>query len=79
MDVGAKSEIYDLMNRLTRQGMALLVVSSDLPEILAVCDRSLVMFLGRLTGDIPAAELTEESIMLCATGEGFERSGHGAH
>jgi ABC-type sugar transport system ATPase subunit len=76
VDVGAKSEIYDLMNRLTRQGMALLVVSSDLPEILCVCDRSLIMFQGRLTGDISAAELTEESIMLCATGEGPERNGH---
>lgn len=77
VDVGAKSEIYRLMDRLTRQGLALLVVSSDLPEVLAVCDRALVMFQGRLSGELTSAGMTEASIMFLATGEEAGRGEHG--
>jgi ribose transport system ATP-binding protein len=68
IDVGAKSEIYALMDQLAHQGLALLMISSDLEEILGMSDRVLVMHEGRLAGDIPRAALTEEAIMQLATG-----------
>jgi ABC-type sugar transport system ATPase subunit len=67
IDVGAKAEIYTLMKRLASEGMAILVTSSELPELLAVCDRILVMCEGRLTADLPRTEATEEAIMHAAT------------
>ena len=67
IDVGAKAEIYALMKRLANAGMAILVTSSELPELLAVCDRILVLCEGRLTADLPRAEATEEAIMHAAT------------
>ena len=68
IDVGAKAEIYQLMAELSRQGITLLMVSSDLPELLAVCSRILVVWQGRITGDLPASRADEASIMRCATG-----------
>jgi len=68
IDVGAKSEIYNLMNQLAQQGLALLMISSDLEEILGMSDRVLVMHEGRLAGEIPRPALTEEAIMRLATG-----------
>ena len=67
IDVGAKAEIYTLMRRLAADGMAIIMTSSELPELLAVCDRIAVLCEGRLTADIPRAEATEESIMHAAT------------
>ncbi len=67
IDVGAKAEIYALMKRLADQGMSILVTSSELPELLAVCDRILVLCEGRLTADLPRSEATEEAIMHAAT------------
>jgi ribose transport system ATP-binding protein len=67
IDVGAKAEIYALMKRLADEGMSILVTSSELPELLAVCDRILVMCEGRLTADLPRREATEETIMHAAT------------
>jgi len=67
IDVGAKSEIYALIRRLAADGMAVMMTSSELPELLAVCDRILVLCEGRLTAVIPRAEATEESIMTAAT------------
>ncbi len=67
IDVGAKAEIYALLRRLAGQGMALLLTSSELPELLAVCDRILVFCDGRLTADLPRSEATEERIMSAAT------------
>ena len=67
IDVGAKAEIYALMKRLADAGMSILVTSSELPELLAVCDRILVLCEGRLTADIARADATEESIMHAAT------------
>ncbi len=68
VDIGAKAEIYGLLARLNAQGVAVLLVSSDLPEVLAVCHRTLVMFQGRLTGDLAGERMTEDAIMHCATG-----------
>jgi ABC-type sugar transport system ATPase subunit len=67
IDVGAKAEIYALMRRLAEGGMGILMTSSELPELLAVCDRILVLCEGRLTAEFPHAEATEEAIMTAAT------------
>ncbi len=67
IDVGAKAEIYLLMKRLAAQGMAIIMTSSELPELLAVSDRILVLCEGRLTAVLPRSEATEESIMHAAT------------
>ncbi len=68
IDVGAKAEIYALMNRLTAQGLAILMISSELPEVLAMSDRVVVMHEGRTTGELPRAEATPERVMELATG-----------
>jgi ribose transport system ATP-binding protein len=68
IDVGAKVEIYKMMNDLARQGVAILMVSSELPEILGMSDRILVMRGGRIQGELTRAEATEEKIMEFATG-----------
>ncbi|KXK60562.1 ABC transporter ATP-binding protein [Micromonospora rosaria] len=68
VDVGAKAEIYRLFRTLADEGVAILVSSSDLPELLTVSDRIAVMAAGRLVGVIPAAEATEEKVMALATG-----------
>lgn len=67
IDVGAKAEIYDLVNAVTRAGAAVLMVSSDLPEVLAMSDRVLVMAAGRITGQLPAHEATQDAVMDLAT------------
>ena len=67
IDVGAKAEIYALIRRLVRDGMAVVMTSSELPELLAVSDRVLVLCEGRATAMIPRAEATEEAIMTAAT------------
>jgi ABC-type sugar transport system ATPase subunit len=68
IDVGAKAEIYQLLGELSRKGMALVLVSSDLPELIAVSSRILVVWQGRITGSLSAGEISEASIMRCATG-----------
>lgn len=67
IDVGAKGEIYKLIRSLADQGMAILMVSSELPEILAMSDRILVMAGGRITGEFLHREATQEKIMHAAT------------
>jgi putative multiple sugar transport system ATP-binding protein len=67
IDVGAKFEIYTIMNELVAQGMSIIMISSELPEVLGMSDRIYVMSEGRLTGEMPAAEATQESIMRLAT------------
>jgi ribose transport system ATP-binding protein len=67
VDVGARAEIYALMNRLTREGLAILMISSDLPEILGMSDRVLVMREGRTRGELTRAEATAERVMTLAT------------
>lgn len=63
IDIGAKHEIYKLINQLAQQGMAIIVVSSELPEVLGVSDRVLVMHQGRLMGDLVNNGLTQEQVM----------------
>jgi len=67
VDVGAKAELYRLLDRLAREGLGMIVTSSELPELLTVCDRILVLCEGRLTGTFSRAEATEERIMEAAT------------
>lgn len=66
IDVGSKVEIYRLINRLAADGKAILMISSELPEILGMSDRILVMNRGRLAGEFTAAEATQEKILHCA-------------
>ena len=68
IDVGAKAEIHRLMSRLAAEGKAILMVSSELPEVLGMSDRVLVMHGGRITGEFTRAEATQEKIMVAATG-----------
>ncbi|EES0911897.1 sugar ABC transporter ATP-binding protein [Escherichia coli] len=67
IDVGAKLEIYELMNRLVAKGKSIIMISSELPEVLGMCDRILVMRSGRITGELSANEATQEKIMQYAT------------
>ncbi|MFE0804572.1 sugar ABC transporter ATP-binding protein [Streptomyces sp. NPDC058812] len=68
IDVGTKAEVHRLLSSLAADGVAVLMISSDLPEILGMADRVLVMHEGRLTAEIPRAEATEETVMAAATG-----------
>ncbi len=68
IDVGAKQEIYALINNLARKGLAIILVSSELPEVLGLSDRVLVLHDGRITGEFTRAEANPEKIMACATG-----------
>jgi ABC-type sugar transport system ATPase subunit len=70
IDVGAKQEMYRLMNQLTREGKGVLLISSDLPEVLAMSDRLYVMRHHRLVAELPAADRTPETVMAHATGAG---------
>lgn len=68
VDVGAKSEIYQLMRKLADEGMSILLISSELPEILAMSDRVVVMHEGKVTGIFSREDCNEDRIMACATG-----------
>ncbi len=70
IDVGAKSEIYKLLNELARQGKSIIMISSELPEILRMSHRIIVMCEGRITGTLTAAEANQEAIMTFATQRG---------
>ncbi|MCF6469495.1 ATP-binding cassette domain-containing protein [Nonomuraea sp. MG754425] len=63
IDVGAKYEIYTIINQLADQGKAVLVISSELPELLGLCDRIYTLSEGRITGEVPRQEATQESLM----------------
>ncbi len=67
VDVGAKAEIYSLVGQLAREGTAFLLVSSEMPELLAVCDRIYVLCDGRLTGEFAREDFSQEAIMEAAT------------
>ncbi|MFS0782632.1 sugar ABC transporter ATP-binding protein [Bacillus sp. 1P06AnD] len=68
VDVGAKREIYQLMNELTERGVAIIMVSSELPEVLGMSDRILVVHEGKINGELAKADATQEKIMTLATG-----------
>ncbi|MCI8525152.1 MAG: sugar ABC transporter ATP-binding protein [Oscillospiraceae bacterium] len=67
IDVGAKSEIYKLMNQLASEGKSIIMISSELPELLRMSDRVVVMCEGRVTGELDISEATQERIMTFAT------------
>jgi ribose transport system ATP-binding protein len=68
IDVGAKQEIYRLMEQLAADGLTILFVSSEMEEILRMSDRALVMHQGRIVGELRREQLSEESVMRLATG-----------
>ena len=75
VDIGAKKEIYDLMNELVLQGVAILMISSELPEVLGMSDRILVMHEGKISGEFTQEDASQEKIMLSATGGGNRHAG----
>jgi rhamnose transport system ATP-binding protein len=68
VDVGAKSEVHRTLSQLAKEGMAILMISSELPEVIGMADRVLVMHEGKLTAELSRSEATEENIMFAATG-----------
>ncbi|MDD5432078.1 MAG: xylose ABC transporter ATP-binding protein [Candidatus Omnitrophica bacterium] len=71
IDVGAKSEIYNIINELVDKGVGVIVISSDLPEVLGISDRVLIMHEGRFSGELMIEEATQEKIMFFATGGSY--------
>jgi putative multiple sugar transport system ATP-binding protein len=69
IDVGAKYEIYTIINRLVAAGKAVVVISSELPELLGTCDRIYTLSAGRITGEVPVGEATQENLMELMTKE----------
>jgi ABC-type sugar transport system ATPase subunit len=69
IDVGAKQEIYAQINRLAKSGLAIVLVSSELPEVLGMSDRLLVLHEGKVTGEFNRVDATPEKVMACATGQ----------
>jgi ABC-type sugar transport system ATPase subunit len=72
VDVGAKAEMFELIGRLAREGRAIVLISSYLPELINMCDRILVMRGGKVAGVLDREEFTEERIVALATGAGEE-------
>ncbi|WP_320776152.1 sugar ABC transporter ATP-binding protein [Streptomyces sp. CRN 30] len=79
IDVGAKVEIYQLINELTAQGAAVLMISSDLPEVLGMSDRVLVMAQGRIAGELTAEEASQDAVMALAVSNTNHSNGTGAN
>ncbi len=69
IDVGAKYEIYSIINRLSSAGKGILVISSELPELLGICDRIYTLSEGRITGELPVAEADPERLLTLMTME----------
>ena len=70
IDVGTKAEVHRLMSALAAEGVAIVMVSSELPEVLGMADRVLVMREGRIVAELPRAEATEDAVMFAAMGQG---------
>ena len=68
VDVGAKKEIYDIINNFKKEGMSIIMISSEIPEVLGMSDRILVMHEGKMTGELGREHATQENIMKCAVG-----------
>jgi ABC-type sugar transport system ATPase subunit len=81
VDVASRAEIYVKIQELARRGVGIVLISSDLPELIGLCDRILVMHQGRLAGEVRRPEFSEELILSYATGlqSGHleDRAGHG--
>ena len=69
IDVGTKAEVHRLLSELAGEGVAVLMISSELPEVLGMADRVLVMYEGRLTAELSREEADEESVIRAATGQ----------
>ncbi|MHC4124526.1 MAG: ATP-binding cassette domain-containing protein, partial [Planctomycetota bacterium] len=69
VDVGAKHEIYELMNKWTAEGIAVILITSEMPELLAMSDRIIVMHRGRITAEFDSGQATQEKILSAAMGE----------
>jgi ABC-type sugar transport system ATPase subunit len=69
IDIGAKADIYAILHNLAREGVGILIVSSELPELIGQCDRILVMYQGRLTGEFTSDQAVEPAILACAMGQ----------
>ena len=67
IDIGAKAEVHALMSHLAQQGMGILMISSEMPEIIGMSDRVIVMCQGRITGEFERGQISQEEIMTCAT------------
>ena len=67
IDVGAKYEIYSIIGRLAQQGKTIIVVSSEMPELIGICDRIMVMCEGRITGVVEGEDMNQEKIMELST------------
>lgn len=78
IDVGAKAEIYQIIADLAAEGVAVLVISSELPELLGLADRVVVMQGGRITGELDRSEATEESILALAMADDIVGAAPGA-
>ena len=70
IDVGAKAEVHRIISDLATRGLAIILISSELPEVLAMADRVVVMHEGHVTGTFPRSEATQERVMFAATGQG---------
>ncbi|MHB1006343.1 MAG: sugar ABC transporter ATP-binding protein [Chloroflexota bacterium] len=82
IDVGARAEIYQLLNALRENGLAVVVISSDLPEVARLCDRSLVMYKGRIVKELTRQEATVETLLAYSVGHFAEEengNGNGKH
>ena len=72
VDIGAKAEIYDLIRQLADSGVSVIVSSSDVPELVSICDRCLVYFGGHLTAELNESEITETSVVAASIGQKME-------
>lgn len=68
VDVGAKTEIYKIINNLAENGVAVIMISSEMPEIIGMCDRVVIMRNGKVTGELQKEELTENMMIKYAMG-----------
>jgi ribose transport system ATP-binding protein len=78
IDVGAKAEIHRLLRELARSGIGIIVISSEMPELLGLADRVLVVREGHIAGELSANNMSEEAVILLASGVGAERASHHA-
>ena len=79
VDVGAKAEIYRLLREFTEEGGAVLALSSDLPELIGLCDRILIVRAGRIVADVEATTATEEQLLALALSDGHSSAHHDVH
>ena len=77
IDIGAKVEVHRIISELAAAGLAIILISSDLPEVLAMSDRILVLHEGSVTAEIARADATEEAVMYAATAQGKVSAGNG--